>query len=246
MTDRTILSFTGDDRLSFLNNLLSNDVPSNGLGYAALQTPQGKFLADFFLWQVEGVVYADIATSLVDDVLKRLMMYKLRAKVEIAQTELKVSRGLGDIPAGGFTDPRHSDLGWRLYSQQAETTALDWDALRIEHGIPEVGAELQPNESYILEMGFERLNGVDFKKGCFVGQEIVARMKHKTELRKGLATVSLASSAPAGTPIMKGEKQVGHLTTTSDTKALAYLRFDRADGDLSANGHAVNVLQKWI
>ena len=113
---------------------------------------------------------------------------------------------------------------------------MDWDALRVEHLIPASGIELLPNETYILEADFERLNGVDFRKGCYVGQEVTARMKHKTELRKGFATVSIEGKAPVGTEIVAGDKTAGTLFTQSGGKAIAYLRFDRATGDMQAEG----------
>jgi len=109
----------------------------------------------------------------------------------------------------------------------------DWDALRTAHLIPETGVELTP-DTYILEAGFERLNGVDFKKGCYVGQEIVARMKHKTELKKGLARVSIDGAAASGDAITADGKPVGTLHTVAGQQGIAYLRFDRATGDMRA------------
>ena len=112
----------------------------------------------------------------------------------------------------------------------------DWDALRVAHVIPETGIELTP-DTYILEAGFERLNGIDFRKGCYVGQEIAARMKHKTELKKGLAQVAVSgtvSAVPVGTPITAEGKTVGTLYTQSGVFGLAHLRFDRAMGAMQA------------
>ena len=120
--------------------------------------------------------------------------------------------------------------------------AQDWDALRVSLKVPLSGIELTP-DSYILEMGFERLNGVDFKKGCFVGQEIVARMKHKTELRKGLARVSITGTAQAGDEITAAGKPVGMLHTVSGDLALAYLRFDRASDEMKTAGATLKRLE---
>jgi folate-binding protein YgfZ len=112
---------------------------------------------------------------------------------------------------------------------------VDWDAIRVRHVIPESGIELVPDETYILEAGFERLHGVDFRKGCYVGQEVTARMKHKTELRKGLVGVRIDGSAPVGTEILGEDgKSAGTLFTQSGGHAIAYLRHDRATGQLSA------------
>ena len=115
----------------------------------------------------------------------------------------------------------------------------DWEALRVAAGGPESGVELLPNESFPLEYGFEALNGVDFRKGCYVGQEVTARMKHKTELRKGLRRVLVEGSAPVGTEILAEDgRPAGTLFTQAGGEGLAYLRFDRTDGSLRA-GDAV-------
>ncbi len=236
MTQRRILRLTGADTLDFLQGLITNDIHklSQGLVYAAILTPQGKFIADFFLVADGDAVLLDAASDQADMLLQRLAMYKLRAKVEITNTDLNLHRGLGDTPADGFADPRHPGMGWRAYRDTPQTDdTTDWDALRVAHGIPETGIELT-SDSYILEMGFARLNGVDFRKGCYVGQEVTARMKHKTELRKGLATISVQGSADIGTDILNGKRAAGKLLTRSGDRALAYLRFDRAAQDMTA------------
>lgn len=161
-------------------------------------------------------------------------MYRLRADVQIAPSDLVVTRGLGQAPDGAMADPRHPALGWRLYGAAIETPPVDWDSLRVLHIIPESGIELIPNDSYILEAGLDRLNGVSFRKGCYVGQEVTARMRHKTELKKGLVRVQVAGSAPIGTPVMAGERAVGTLFTQSGGYALAHLRYDWAQGDMQA------------
>ena len=233
--DRTVLKVTGEDRVSFLQGLVTNDTGrlKNGLVYAAVLTPQGKYMADFFLVPWDDAVLIDVKTTHAAGLAQRLNMYRLRADVAITDSGLNVSRGTGDAPHGAFADPRHPDLGWRLYSETEMPDETDWDALRVAHCIPETGIELTP-DTYILEAGFERLNGVDFRKGCYVGQEVTARMKHKTELKKGLATVEVSSSAPIGTEITANGKAAGTLFTQSGGKAIAYLRFDRADGEMQA------------
>ena len=231
--DRRIYQITGKDALTFLQGMVSNDVlplaRADGIVWAALLTPQGKYLADFFIVAQNGTVMLDIKASIADATVKRLSMYRLRADVQITASELPVSRGLGDAPAGALADPRHPALGWRLYGKALGAPAIDWDAIRVAHCIPETGIELIPDDSYLLESGFDRLHGVDFRKGCYVGQEVTARMKHKTELKKGLVTVRIEGSAAVGTPIMQGDKPAGTLFTQSGGKAIAYLRFDRQD-----------------
>jgi tRNA-modifying protein YgfZ len=244
MNDRTVLAITGKDREHFLQGLVSNDVrhAEGRLIYAALLTPQGKYLADFLVAGEADRVLLDVATPLAPMLLQRLTMYRLRADVQITPTPLIVSRGSGPAPAGALPDPRHPALGWRLYGDTDQSDSTDWDALRVAHLIPETGIELTP-ETYILEAGFERLHGVDFRKGCYVGQEVTARMKHKTELKKGLARVAVDGSAPPGTPIMAGEKEAGTLYTTAAGQGIAWLRFDRAAGDLKAGDATVRLAE---
>lgn len=235
--DRAVIRVTGPDRREFLQGLVTNDLRrlSQGPVYAALLSPQGKYLSDFLLVAESDAILIDVKADLADALLRRLSMYRLRAKVALERTALHVLRGLGPAPAGAVTDPRHPALGWRAYAEGPGTApAIDWDAIRVEHAIPETGVELIPDETFILEAGFERLNGVDFRKGCYVGQEVTARMKHKTELRKGLARVLVEGAAPVGTEVVAGEKPAGTLYTQSGGAGLAHLRFDRAEGEMQA------------
>ncbi|WP_010138842.1 CAF17-like 4Fe-4S cluster assembly/insertion protein YgfZ [Oceanicola sp. S124] len=232
---RRILRLSGADTAEFLQNLVTNDVRrlSEGPVYAALLTPQGKYLADFLLVADGDDVLLDVSDSLADGLAQRLTMYKLRSAVTITDSGLHLRRGTGPAPEGAVADPRHPALGWRLYGAEAGDDGSDWDAIRTAHCIPETGIELTP-DTFILEAGFERLHGVDFRKGCYVGQEVTARMKHKTELRKGLALVSVEGSAPVGTAIEADGKAAGTLYTQADGRGIAYLRFDRASDEMTA------------
>ena len=243
MTTRRILRLSGDDTKSFLQGLITSDIAKlpKGLIYTALLTPQGKYIADFFLAPDGDAVLLDVAEPLADALEKRLAMYRLRADVAIAPSGLNLQRGTGDAPAGAWRDPRHADMGWRAYTAAPETDdGTDWDAIRVAHCIPETGIELTP-DTFILEAGFEALNGVDFRKGCYVGQEVTARMKHKTELRKGLRVVDVTGTAPVGTPITANDKPVGTLFTQSGGRAIAYLRLDRAGNDMQAGDAIVRL-----
>ena len=235
----SILQVTGADRIGFLQNLVTNDVSTPGLHYTALLTPQGKYLADFFILHQPDDLLIDVASDICPSILARLTMYRLRADVQISEVDIDLCCGLGTIPPGGFADPRNPNLGWRAYGRQ-EAGSIDWPALRVAHIIPEIGIELTPDR-FILEMDFERLGGVDFKKGCYVGQEIVARMKHKTKLRKGLRQIKISGSAPIGTAIIANEKPAGVLYTQHSGLALAYLRFDRIAPEMVA-GSAIITL----
>jgi folate-binding protein YgfZ len=235
---RRLVTLTGADALTFLQGLVSNDVrrlDQPGIVYAAQLTPQGKYLADFFVVNTGEVLLLDLPEGLADTTLRRLSMYRLRADVQMAPAALAVTRGTGAPPEGALPDPRHPALGWRHYGAPLPEIDVDWDALRVEHMIPETGIELIPDETFILEAGFEALNGVDFRKGCYVGQEVTARMKHKTELRKGLTRLRIEGAAPVGTPIlMEDGREAGTIFTQSGGRALAHMRFDRMDAPLTA------------
>lgn len=241
MTQRRILRLSGPDAPEFLQGLITNDVKklSQGPIYAALLTPQGKYLADFFVAADGDDMLIDVDESLGDMLQQRLTMYKLRAKVEIEQADLHLHRGTGEVPEDGYADPRDPALGWRAYRTEPQSDDdTNWDALRVAHLVPQTGVELTP-DTFILEVGFDRLNGVDFRKGCYVGQEVTARMRHKTTLRKGLVQVALDGAAPVGTELMAGEKPAGTLLTQAGDRAIAYLRFDRAKGPMQAGDATV-------
>jgi tRNA-modifying protein YgfZ len=238
--DRILWTVTGKDAIGFLQGILTNDLRplegAPGIVWSALLSPQGKYLADFFVVRkADGQLLIDIAADIAADTLRRLTMYRLRSDVAFVPSALHIHRGLGTPPEGVLPDPRHPALGWRNWTETPqEPAAIDWDAIRIANVIPESGIELQPDETYILEAGFERLNGVDFRKGCYVGQEVTARMKHKTELRKGLARVVVEGWAPVGSEITANERTVGRLFTQSDGYGIAHLRFDQANGLMQA------------
>ena len=234
---RKVFRFSGTDARKFLQNLITNDVKrlDKGPVYSALLTPQGKFIADFFLIPDGNDILMDVDADAAATLIPRLHIYKLRAEVTISETGLIVSRGLNDAPEGAVADPRYANLGWRYYgTEDHNTDAVDWDALRVDYKIPEMGRELDA-ESYILEMGFEGLNGVDFRKGCYVGQEVTARMKHKTELRKGLVRLVADADIPENADVVSNGRVIGRTHTSAGKRALAYVRYDRADADINVN-----------
>ena len=247
--DRAVFDLTGADVLPFLQGMVSNDVQPLGKGpglvWAALLTPQGKYLADFMIGHLpDGRLILDIKDAIAAATVRRLSMYRLRADVQIAPSDLRVTRGVGAAPEGALPDPRHPALGWRAYGTAAGAPAVtDWDAIRVAHVIPETGIELT-DDTYILEAGFERLHGVDFRKGCYVGQEVTARMKHKTDLRKGLVRVTVEGPADCGTPVLTADgKEAGTLFTRSGDHAIAHLRLDRATGPMTAGGATVRLAE---
>ncbi|MFC3528495.1 YgfZ/GcvT domain-containing protein [Paracoccus mangrovi] len=231
---RRILALSGKDRETFLQGLVTNDVRRAPV-WAALLTPQGKYLADFLIVPDGERLLIDVDEALAGDLIRRLSMYKLRADVTLEPTDLALARGTGPAPEGAIADPRDPALGWRLYGAATGDDGSDWDAIRVAHTIPETLIELIPNETFILEAGFERLHGVDFRKGCYVGQEVTARMKHKTELKKGLVTLGIEGAAPVGTAILLPDgREAGVLYTQSGGRAIAHMRFDRMVEGLTA------------
>jgi tRNA-modifying protein YgfZ len=247
--DRRVLRLTGAGSVDFLQGLVTNDLRplarGPGIVWCALLTPQGKYLAEFFalrpLGGPEGTLLLDVPAAAADGLLRRLALYRLRAAVAIEATDLAVSRGLGPRPGDALADPRHPGLGWRRVGPAGQAGQTDWTALAVEHLVPQHGTDLIPEDTYILEMGFERLNGVDFRKGCYVGQEVTARMKHKTELRRGMARVRLEGPAGPGTEITAGGRTAGRIGTRAGDRALAWLRFDRTDQALLAEATRVEI-----
>ncbi|MEM9139618.1 MAG: folate-binding protein [Pseudomonadota bacterium] len=250
---RAVIAVAGQDARDVLQGIVTNDVDKVAPGqpvYAALLTPQGKYLFDFFLLDPgQAVVLIDVSASQTEDFIRRLSLYCLRRDARAGVVPgLQVGLAWGaepEEPPGGMivADPRAAGLGWRVYGKEL---ALDggsrgeYDALRVAQCVPESGIELVPGETFILEAGFERLGGVDFRKGCYVGQEVTARMKHKTELRKGLVRVAVDGAAEPGTPIVAGGKAAGTLFTQAEGTALAHLRFDRAGHGMEAGDAVVN------
>jgi tRNA-modifying protein YgfZ len=250
-TDRALLRLWGSGARDFLQGLVSNDVRGVDAGavYAAMLSPQGKYLFDFFLVADGADVLIDVKADRAAALAQRLAMYRLRAPITIEADARQVTVGIGPKPPAALAvaDPRDAALGWRCYGDPPDVEPLAPEVLtrlRIERGAPESGVELIPDDSYILEMGFERLRGVDFRKGCYVGQEVTARMKHKTELRKGLASVAVTGPAPApGTEILAEDRPAGRLGAVAEGRGLAYLRFDRAQGQMRA-GEAIVTLRE--
>ncbi len=255
LTERSLIAFSGevDEQLDFLQSLITNDAgkaDAQTLIYAALLTPQGKYLSDFLIFRDgDGNFMLDVATPLAADLLKRLSMYRLRRPVTFGQIDMPVQAIWGgDAPETGLRDPRHPDLGWRAYGDTPVNTQQgDYDLHRLTLGVPEGGIDLLTNDTYILEAGFEDMHGVDFRKGCYVGQEVVARMKHKTDLRKGVQRVYVTGQAERGTELFNDEgKAAGILLSHRDGVGLAHIRFDRFVSDLSDKSKNVNVARLKI
>ena len=242
LPDRALLAISGDERFSFLNTLLSADV-SQEVGdarFAALLTPQGKLLADVLCLTEQDRILVEYPAD--SEFAKRLRMYKLRAAVALDLLEdWQVTVSFDDTPTAAtvrFADPRDPRLGFRIYGPAADSTAdtdrTPYDAARIEAVVPEGPTDLEPNKALLLENGFERLRGVDFRKGCFVGQEVTARMKYRNLGKKRLMSVTSAGAAlETGHAIMAGERTAGIVLSVAGDRALALIRHEFSTQALS-------------
>jgi folate-binding protein YgfZ len=260
---RTLLRLSGDDTVSFLQGLVTNDVTHMQEGevrYSAMLSPQGKFLHDFFIIYWQGTVWIDCDTSRIDDLRKRLTLYRLRSKVDIAAApDMTIAAAWGEgtlataVDVCVFRDPRHPALGQRMIGRQAAleaymktngTTASDveaYESMRISFGMPDGVQDMVFDKSLLLEFGFEALHGVDFKKGCYVGQEVTARSKYRGQVKKSLYQVSaLSGSLPAsGTEIRAGEVLLGEMRSSAGGKGLALLRMAELDEAIKSGAKLV-------
>jgi folate-binding protein YgfZ len=248
LSDRGVVRVEGEDAPGFLQGMLTNDVVGLAAGearYAALLTPQGKILFDFLVLRAPGgtpTFLLDCPMALAADLAKRLSIYKLRARVTIgdASADLGIVADWGepaDPPPGAlvYADPRSAALGWRAILPRAAAEAVSeaalpaYEATRIAAGAPKGGVDFAYGDAFPHDADMDLFNGVDFHKGCYVGQEVVSRMKHRGEARKRVVRVRLAGAAPApGTPVTDGALAVGALGAAAGDKALALLRIDRA------------------
>ena len=262
LADRGVLALRGADVRAFLQGLISNDVErirADQAAYAALLTPQGKFLFDFFIAQHGEALLLETELARLADLQRRLMMYRLRSKVEIedASAGFVVAALIGEGVAGAlglparagacraldqglaFVDPRLARMGARalLPSQSAaailtglgldEAPRAAYERLRLGLGVPDGSRDLIVEKATLLESGFEELNGVDFGKGCFVGQELTARMKFRGLVRKRLLPVTFVGATPApGAIIRLGEREAGEMRSGVDGHGLALLRLE--------------------
>jgi folate-binding protein YgfZ len=230
---RSVLRLTGADRVSFLNGLVSNDVALAAPGravWAALLTPQGKYLADFFILAEDGALLLDCDTEQAGRLAQKLMRFRLRADVAISATDLLVYAAWeGPAPDGvvAAPDARLPEAGWRVLSEAPlpETAGFDdWDQHRLRLGLPDGPRDLETEKSVLLEAGFDELGGICWTKGCYMGQELTARTRYRGLLKRRLFPVHGAVLPPHGTPILQGDREVGEMRSASGTLGLALLR----------------------
>lgn len=260
LPDRGVVKVSGEDARKFLDGLVTTNIEllKPGLGrFGALLTPQGKIIADFLVTEAPephggGFVF-DVPLALAQALATKLGFYKLRAKVTVENlsAQLGVLAAWNDTPAVkpdlAFEDPRDPQLGWRLFVPDdlvAETAAAigaelsdsdAYEAHRIACGAPRGGVDFIYGDAFPHETNMDRLHGVDFDKGCFVGQEVVSRMQHRGTARTRTVRVRLEGSVPEiGLPVVAGDKAVGTMGSSANGLGLALLRTDRVSDALDA------------
>ena len=259
LPDRGVVKVAGEDARNFLNGLVTTDLDrlKPGLGrFGALLTPQGKIIVDFLITEVPaghgGGFLIDCPKALVETLATKLKFYKLRAKVTVEILDLGVLAAWDGQPAAqpdlAFIDPRQEGLGTRILIPEdlkeklsdligAELVdASEYEAHRIALGVPRGGLDFTYNDAFPHETNMDRLAGVDFDKGCYVGQEVVSRMQHRGTARTRSVKVLLDGPSPeAGATILAGDKPVGTIGSTSGGKGIALVRIDRVAEALDAS-----------
>ncbi|MBO9706870.1 MAG: folate-binding protein YgfZ [Caulobacter sp.] len=253
LTSRAVIAVSGPDARSFLNGLLTQEIETLGEGelrFSGLLTPQGRLLYDLFVAGSPDGLLLDVAAEHRDTILARLTMYRLRAKVELAASGLAVFAAFGGPSAEGYADPRLPGLGRRLYAADhaADASEDDYEAHRLALGAPGT-ADWGSDRTYPIEADFDLLAGIDFKKGCFVGQETTSRMKRRGTIKNRMLPIVFDGPAPAfGTEVLAGELRAGEVLSGRDGRAMALLRLDRiGDAALTVDGRPVTVDRPdWI
>jgi folate-binding protein YgfZ len=251
LPDRGVVSVSGEDAPTFLQGLVTCDVtaiPAGEARFGALLTPQGKIIVDFFVIPAPdddgGGFLVDVPRALAADLARKLAFYRLRAKVAVADLseQVGVTAVWGDtgMPDGAVIarDPRHPALGWRMISPLPPVDPSEagaYDAHRIRLGIPEGGRDFVYGDTFPHEADMDQLAGVDFAKGCYVGQEVVSRMQHRGTARTRVVPVAFPDFAPMeGLDVTTGEKTIGVMGSAADGRGLAKLRLDRVADALAA------------
>jgi folate-binding protein YgfZ len=263
--ERGLIATSGDDRTAFLQGLVSNDVRSVAADrtiYAALLTPQGRYVHDFFIATIGETFYLDCEAPRRDDLRRRLSIYRLRSKITLTDAtadfavallygaDLTARFGLSNEPGGAkpweggvvYVDPRLPALGARAILPRAQAgeilarvglvpgAAADYDRLRLSLGVPDGSRDLPVEKAILLENGFDELHGIDWQKGCYMGQELTARTRYRGLVRKRLLPVEIDGPLPApGTPVMAGDKAAGEMRSGVEGLGLALLRLEHLD-----------------
>lgn len=233
-----------------LHTLLTQDVETLAEGqlrFGALLSPPGRLLFDLFVWGEPDAVTLDVAADRRDALLQRLAMYKLRAHASIEPDERKVLAAWGgELPEGFTPDPRTPELGGRRLGDGAILNAAedDWQAHRLSVGVPDPTADAPPDKIWPIEANFDLLNGIDFQKGCFVGQETASRMKRRGTIKNRMMPIVFDGPPPPfGSEVLNGDLRAGEVLSGRNGAAMALLRLDRLEGALTVDERPVAV--RW-
>lgn len=259
LPDRGVLELSGPDRVAFLNGLVSNEVGNAAPGHvvwAALLTPQGKYLVDFFIFSDGERLLLDVARAAIPELMTKLQRFKLRAAVEIRDVsdQLFVHAFWGGaVPEGALTaaDPRLAEAGFRgLFASllDCSATAQDYALHRLQLGLPDGEPDLEPGKTLLLEAGFDELHGIDWQKGCYMGQELTARTKYRGLVKRRLLPVVLPQEELAvGTPIYAEGQEVGTLRSSAGRFGLATLPRTARELPLEIMGQKLDVQSpSWL
>ena len=250
LDSRALIRVSGPDARPFLHNLLTQDTETLAPGrlrFGGLLSPPGRLLFDLFLWGEDDAVVLDVAADRRDALMQRLAMYRLRAQVTVEPDDRPVLVAWGgDLPAGFTPDPRIVGLGGRACGAAvvADATEDDWQAHRLAVGVPDPAADATPDKVYPVEANFDLLNGIDFRKGCFVGQETTSRMKRRGAIKTRMLPIAFDGPPPPfGSEVLNGDLRAGQVLSGRDGGAMALLRLDRLEGDLTVDDRAIRV--RW-
>ncbi len=247
---RSLIKITGNDRKSFLQGLISNDInklETQPLLYACLLTPNGKFLHDFFIFEKNNILHIECeGGDRAKHLLKLLTIYKLRADIKLELIESQEVYTLIGTPAQQpsslYRDPRHPDMGFRAYDKTAippatpEKAFSAWDIHRIKLCIPDGSRDMIPEKSTLLECNIDKLNGISYEKGCYLGQELTARMHYRGLTKKSLFTVESKNLPENGEPILNEDgKTVGEMRSSCKNYGLALIKKDSILPDKKIN-----------
>ncbi|MBA4013763.1 MAG: glycine cleavage system protein T [Phenylobacterium sp.] len=254
LSSRALIAVSGEDWRSFLHGLITQDVETLADGevrFGALLNPQGRLLFDLFVVGRSGGALIDVERTSREALILRLTMYRLRAKVVIAADESPVLAAWGADPGPGWApDPRLPALGWRGYGLEAAPTADEaaYDAHRLALGVPGP-ADWGVEQTYPIEANFDLLHGIDFHKGCFIGQETTSRMKRRGQIKNRMLPLAFdgAPPPPGSELLLDGERRAGEVLSGAQGRAIALVRLDRLEGALTADGREARAEKpEWL
>ena len=261
---RALISIAGPDSAAFLKGLCTADIDAvtddsakgrlHSLHYGAFLRPQGKMVCDCILQAVSvDEIWLDVPLSEREELLAKLNMYKLRAKVTITSLDRPVYVAFGgDLPAGFSPDPRGAIIGDSFgfaYTPQAENADTDaWVAFRFQHGLSDPGVDFVKDELYPIDANLDLLDAIDFHKGCFIGQELTSRMKRRGQIKNRILPLRHDGQLVQGAEILLGERRIGEILNTRDGASLGLMRLDRLEGaQATSNGTDLEIdMPDWI